>query len=181
MRIDRDQRNMLLGVGAVALLFIGAFWLPQALRQHRLQKQIEASQTELAELVNQNTKLASVARQVGLLEQQLINAPRKIAEESEMADLLRRLSTQLTLHQVGDPQVLTQPLKVGTDFRLMPTDLEFQGSFPAVFGFLKYVESMDRLVRVRHLKLVVDLDDPLGTLKARVELSTYFTPPEAQP
>ena len=180
MRLERDQRRTLAILGVVAGLFVGVLWMPHKFQERRLRSQIEDAQVQLG-FQGPAVGLGNLAREVARLKTEASASNKYVPPETELAQLLKEVSSHLAKEQVTDHETQTQAISVGADYSMMPVNMRFQGSFPATFGFLRNLEEMDRLVRVTRIKLHGEASKPMDPLEVSVELCTFFAPSEVLP
>jgi Tfp pilus assembly protein PilO len=178
MRINRSQVRLALVIVGLSLAFIFALWLPQQGRERRLQARIEAAQQQRVAERDHAADLANLSRTVAQLRTTVAQAPRSVPPQGEMAALLRQLTAEAGQDRLGQQEVGTQQVIVGTDFCLMPLNLSMKGSFPAVFAYLDRIESLPRIMQINRLDVSGNAAKPADPVAVRIELSAFFLPAE---
>lgn len=174
MRIERDQVLLVAAILAVMVAF-GVFgYMPLRNNRQEAKERIDVYKAQLASDLAGAKQLPKLREEVEALRSALAGAQRDVPTQSELASLLRTLSSELDRQSVTDKEVQTRPIQEGTDYHVLPVSLRFTGTFGAVYGFVKQIESMPRLIRIDRLELV-SAPDGAGRLTARIELSTFFT------
>ncbi|MEE9212496.1 MAG: type 4a pilus biogenesis protein PilO [Phycisphaeraceae bacterium] len=178
MRIERDQVKTMLILVSLSGAFALGVYVPNKLKAANLDARIAKARYQLGFELADTRSLRRLAEDVAQLQQAVSGAQRYVPQRDELADLLRQISHQLNDQQVGEPEFQTEPIRHGPDYSVMPVSLRFTASFPEVFGFLRQIELMHRLIRIERLMIEADTGDPTRPLKVEIELSTFFSMPE---
>ena len=174
-----DQARTLAIVGIMLAIYGLGLWLPSKIKERKLNEQIANAQRELGFDRASAEGLGQLANEVVELRRIVDSSDKLVPQTSELAALLRELSQQLQKQNVLDQELHTKPLLQGVDYTVIPIDLRFRGSFPALFGFVKEVESMRRLTRINHLEIE---GNPANgePLSAQIELTTFSALSESE-
>ncbi len=175
MRIDQDQLRTLLVIVALAAIFAGAGWLPQHNKRGAIIQRITAAQTAIASDEPQSQSLDRLHGEISLLNASLLGTQDRIPSQNEVGSLLRDLSQAMTRQGLDDQQVVAHSVHPGQEFNVVPLTLQFKGGFAGIFGLLREVEAMPRLVRLTRVELTSDPGKG-GEVRASVELCTFFAP-----
>ncbi len=178
MSIERDQMRVMLVLGVMMGVFVLAFWLPNHLHEKRLHAELANAKQSLHVDNHSPEAMAGMMRQVTDLRTLTHQSQKYVPQTDELADLLRQLSIELYSQKVTGQEIQTGSIVHGDQYSVIPVTLRFQGSFPAVFGFLQRIESMRRMIRITRLELDGDaqrVNEPLAVL---VELYTFFLKPQ---
>jgi len=178
MSIERDQIRVMMVLGVTMAVFILAFWLPNHLHENRLHAELDVANKSLHQVNHNPQALAGMMRQVTDLRMLTHQSQKYVPQTDELADLLRKLSMELRDQQVIGQEVQTGSIVHGDKYSVIPITLRFQGSFPAVFGFLQRIESMRRMIRITRLEIDGDAQRVNQPLSVRVELYTFFMKPQ---
>lgn len=179
MSIERDQMRTMMILGVMTGVFTLGFWLPNHLHEKRLNRQLQVAEKNLSEVHHDPEKLAVMVRQVADLKAMSQQSQKYVPQTDELADLLRQLSIELERQHVSGQEVHTGGIIHGQQYSVIPVTLRFKGSFPAVFGFLSSIESMQRMIRVTKLDFDGDAQQVNELLSVRIELYTFFSEPRA--
>ena len=175
MLIEKDQTRAMIILGVMTGVFALGFWLPNRLLENRLQAELTEVQETLAVDRHDPEKLAVMVRQVSDLKALTQQSQKYVPQSDELADLLRQLSIELERQSVSGQEIQTGKIIHGQEYSVVPITLRFKGSFPAVFGFLQRIESMQRMIRVTKLDFDGDSERVNEPLRVRIELYTFFT------
>lgn len=176
---DRTQHYTKLQwwLAAGLLVFCVAFYLfvyrPASQRGDRLVAQIHTQQAELADARTRAKDLPKIASENDELAMRLARSKR-VPKQTEWAEFVRdltRLSNQASLRKFS--------YKYGTakrigDFAQFPVMLDFEGDAMDAYVFLKQVEDLPRLTRLRSLSLKTR-PEKAGQIQAQLDLNTYFS------
>jgi Tfp pilus assembly protein PilO len=170
----RVQWALAFGVVGGLLLFYLLGDRPLQGRLEALKVQIESKKRDLAESQNRARSLPLVAFECQQLESQVLTYDRQFPRQMDLGPFIRDLtqvSQELSLrdwkYRPG------APVKNDVYFEL-PVQMQFEGDFSSVTLFMRQVELLPRLTRVKSLK--IENKDP-GTGKVAVELALniYFS------
>jgi type IV pilus assembly protein PilO len=160
-------------LATAAVLLVGGFYLfgyrPATQELQGLQQQISSKERTLEVSRVRAADLPSVAREVDYLQMRLQRFDKKLPKQQDLDQFIRdvdRYSQDSALRNL-----VVQPGAVRRHelFAELPITLRFQGDFTAVHAFLRQIEDMPRLTRVRSLQ-VRSRDGRTGLVD--VELST---------
>lgn len=174
MLIEKDQVRAMIILGVMTGIFGLGFWLPNRLHENRLNAELEDVKESLVVDKHDPEKLAVMVRQVGDLKALTQQSQKYVPQSDELADLLRQLSIELERQSVSGQEIQTGTIIHGQEYSVVPITLRFKGSFPAVFGFLQRIESMQRMIRVTKLDFDGDSEHVNEPLRVRIELYTFF-------
>lgn len=181
MRIEKDQKRALATVGILVVVFAVGLWLPHRLQERRLYQQIQAAQKQLGFDRASSQGLGKLARDVIALREVTDRSQKYVPQQTELAPLLRQLSTDLQVQEAVDQVLETESGRSGQDYSVIPVKLKFKGSFPGTFGFIKSIESMRRLVRVTRLNARMDVTKPNEPLTVEVQVCAFSSSSEEAP
>lgn len=175
MRVERDILIAAATIAAVLLVSLVTLWLPYQRDRSRLETEIAATNAALAKSVSIEAEIFEQRTFVQNLKAELSEQRRFVPRGANLGDLLRRISTEVTVQSIKDHETQTLPIIRGEDYSAIPVVLRFNGSFPSAYGLVKSIETMPRLVRVTALNIDGDPTKPGEPLHVRVELAAFFT------
>ena len=158
--------------GIVLFYFLG--YRPVVNRLDTLKLQIHSKQRELSENQNRARNLPILAFEVQQLESQVQLYDRQFPRQPELGQFIKditQVSQQLALADWKyNPNL---PKKTDTYFE-MPIGMQFRGDFLNAASFIRQVESLPRLTRVRkfHLKT---RDWKSGAVEVDMAMNIYFS------
>jgi type IV pilus assembly protein PilO len=165
-------------LGILLAMGLGAFYLagyrPATSRQAGLLMQMSARQRDLEQNQNRARNLPILAAEVQQLERRVAAYGRQFPRQPELGEFIReitRISQQLSLsdwkYQPGAP-------RRGDSYFELPIQMHLEGDFVNVATFLRQIEDMQRLTRVRKLGFKVH-DSKAGTVEADITMNIYFS------
>lgn len=170
----RLQCGLAIALLAGCLLFAMAVYLPAMRRLSAMNAQIASAQRDLEQNQHRARNLPLLALEVQRLESRVQTFDRQFPPQPELGQLIRDLthiSQQLSLqdwkYQPGAP-------RRGEAFHELPIHMSFRGSFPNVDSFLRQIEDMQRLTRVRRLSMK-SRDSAAGVVDVEMIMSVYFS------
>ena len=177
MRIEKDQ-IWTLGTAVVLLAaFIAGVLAPLHAKRVTYQQRIDQARKTLDSELAQTKGLAKLNSDVASLRQVINGAQQYVPQQDELADMLRGLSEALDAYGVSEREVKTQTTLHYAKYSVIPISVKYRASFPAVFGVLRRIEQMQRLIRVDQLQVRNESDDPLEPLDIELSLSTFIARP----
>ena len=179
---DQTQLFAKLQWGVVAVMVAGllGFYLlgyaPGQRRVAALKMQIDLKQRELATSRDKVRNLPILLHAVSQLDRQVEEYDRKFPRQLELGQFIKdltRLCQQVSLkdwkYQPGAPK-RTEALQE------MPIVMQFNGDFLSAANFLQQVETLQRLTRVKRLK-IRQKDAKEGVVDVEATVSIYFAEP----
>jgi Tfp pilus assembly protein PilO len=158
--------------GMVGFYALG--YLPATRRMETLRLQIQSKKRELEQNQNKARNLPILALEVQQLESQVRTYDRQFPRQPELGQFIRditQISQQLSLgewkYQPGAP-------RRGNAFYELPIQMQFQGQFPNVEAFLRQVEDMQRLTRVRRIH-IKGRSGMAGAVEVEMAMNIYFS------
>ena len=185
MRLDRDQaRTLLILLGLCAAFGLGLL-VPRQVKFARLRKQIDTSKGQLGTDRKNAAGLVQLARKVKKFQEIVSGAQHHVPQESDLAPLIKQLSSDLKEQRVQEKEIQTHNAVTGPNYNTIPITLRFAATFPKTYEFLKKVESNRRLIRVEHLAITErqrrgrseDTEDE--PLEIQLRLRAFFSPGQA--
>src|SRR4051794_4720874 len=170
----RAQWAMTLVMTALVAAFILFAYLPGKRRQVELRAQLEDKSRELEANQARASNLLTLAKDVERLQAKLDKQNKKLPKTAELGEFIGNLTParqqyqiKKFVHQVGT--IRRQEL-----FGEIPITMSFEGDFLNVFGFLRELEGMQRLTRVKNL--TVRCKDPrTGQVDVSMAMNIYFS------
>jgi Tfp pilus assembly protein PilO len=161
-------------IASLFLLFFVVGYRPANQRLLLLRQEIAARSKRLETNQSQAMKLPILANEVLKLEAKLQRNNKKLPKTAELGEFIRDL-TQAS-QQCNLRKLVHQP---GTVRRVelygeIPITMNFEGDFNNVFNFLRQMEEMQRLTRVKTLT-VKSKDPKLGHVDVNMAMNIYFS------
>lgn len=161
--------------GGLALLALGIYLLahrPAVAKAGRLQAENERGTAELQAAQARASDLPRLSAENEALSL-LLARSKRIPRQSEWADLVRditRLSNQSSLKKFNYKYGLAQR---SATFSQLPIMLEFEGEMMDVYAFVRQIEELSRLTRLRGISIASDAKT--GQVRVEMALNTYFS------
>jgi Tfp pilus assembly protein PilO len=166
----------LLGAGIACTLatFYVVGYRPAIGRLEVLKLQLQSKQRELEQNQNKARNLPILAFEVQQLESQVRVYDRQFPQQPELGQFIKditQISQQLALgewkYQPGAP-------KRWEGFCELPIQMHFRGDFLNVASFLRQVEDLQRMTRIRRLS-VKSKDNKAGAVEVDLGMMVYFS------
>jgi Tfp pilus assembly protein PilO len=161
-------------IAAIVIGFIFVCYRPDSSRLGQLHARIASDQQELSANESRVTTLPAVALEVDRLRVSLENFDHRLPPTPELAEFLKninQISRQTALQKLSVRQ--EAPVRLDL-FNEQPIVMRFQGDFKEVWSFLRQIETLPRLTRVRSLQ-IKSVDSKLGVVDVQLALNIYFT------
>jgi Tfp pilus assembly protein PilO len=147
---------------------------PLEARLEALKFQIESKKRDLTESQNRARSLPLLAFECRQLESQVNIYERQFPHQMDLGPFIRDLtqvSQELALRDWKYRPAL--PVKRDVYFEL-PVHMQFEGDFSSVALFMRQVEELPRLTRVKSLN-IENKDPKTGTVAVELALNIYFS------
>ena len=155
------------------VLFFAFGFRPARARQADLQNQSASCSRELETSGSRASNYQMIAGEVKRLENQLLKFNKRLPRTMELPEFINEMtqaSQQCNLKPLFHPQAVRR-----TDyFSEVPINMSFTGDFAGVFNFLRQMEGMQRLARVKTLS-VKARDAKLGQVEANLVMNIYYS------
>lgn len=170
----RAQLTLSLMMGGLILVFVVAAWWPACVRQSRLRDEIASRSKMLESNQSRAMNLPILAAEVAKLEAKLQRFNKKLPRTAELGEFVRDM-TQAS-QQCALRKLVHQPGQVKRHelFSEVPISMNFEGDFAGVFAFLRQMEEMQRLTRVKNIN-VRTKDSKLGSVEVNMAMNIYYS------
>lgn len=168
--------QVILGAAAVAavILFYFVGYRPATSRLESLGMEIDARTRELEQNRNKTSNMEYLAREVRRLEKLAETYDRQFPRQAELGQFIKEMthiSQQLSLQEWKfEP---CSPRRGDSYFEL-PIAMHFRGNFLNAASFLRQVEDMQRLTRVKKIEMK-SRDEKAGIVQVEMTMSIYFS------
>jgi Tfp pilus assembly protein PilO len=176
-QIDRYKHiQWTLGM-VMACLAIGFYvfgYRPAVARLETLQLQTQSKQRELDQSQNKARTLPILVKEVQELEKQVEIYDRQFPRQPQIGEFIRdmtQISQQLSLKNWNYKPAAPKRTE---GFYELPIMMSFQGDFMNVSSFLRQVEKLQRLTRVKRL-LLKNRDPRTGLVEVEMAMNIYFS------
>jgi Tfp pilus assembly protein PilO len=173
-RLQRVQWALWGIVLAAAAAFYFAGYRPKTQRIADLRLQVESSRGKVESNQAKARSLRELAREVQRLEDKVHGYGRQMPRQPELGEFLgdiTRVSQQLALRDWKYEPALP---KRGDSYFELPITMHFVGEFANAASFLRQVEELQRLTRVRRLQIKAR-DRKAGQVEVDVAMNIYFS------
>ena len=164
----------------VTVLLVAGFYLFGYRSQDRRQKELTAllaeRERDLKASKTQTRILPEVATEVDRLRARLERSKKSIPKQQDLAPFIREVTQLGQQASLRKPLIEPKPAARGARVSELPISLTFDGDFVNVYSFLRNLEEMPRLTRIRQMKITSK--DKTGQVRGQVLLNIYFQPEE---
>ncbi len=158
--------------GMVGFYALG--YLPATRQMETLRMQIQSKKRELEQNQNKARNLPILALEVQQLERQVQMYDRQFPRQPELGQFIRditQISQQLSL---GQWKYQPAHARRGNAFFELPIQMHFQGQFSNVEAFLRQVEDMQRLTRIKRIS-IKGRSGASGAVEVEMAMNIYFS------
>lgn len=162
------------GAGLAAIIFYFAGYRPAAHRLESMRIQTELRQRELDHSRVKASNIDILARELQKLQAQARAYDRQCPQRAEFGQFIKdigQISQQLALQEWKYEQALP---KRSDGYFEQPVILHFAGEFPRVASFLRRIEDMPRLTRVKRIEMK-NRDTRSGVVQVEMAMSIYYS------
>jgi len=167
-------------LGVCLAFALGLFYVcgyrPSSHRLADLQMEIQHKRRQLNDNTSQVAVLPALIEAVTELEKRLALYDKQLPRQQELDRFIKDINT--LVHDASLKRVEVKPAVMPVRSQLFaeqPVNLKFEGDFMSVFSFLRQTEQMQRLTRVKELKLKSsDRADKAGQVEVELSMNIYF-------
>lgn len=157
----------------MALYFFFGYW-PTNRRLNAMAEEMATKSKQLAINQSRASNLSNLAWEVDRLRLKLDRNNKKLPKTAEIGEFLREMTT--AAQQLGIQKLNNQPGTVKRQelFGEIPITMSFEGAFTDVFRFIRELEGMSRLTRVKTLA-VRSKNGKSGVVDVNMAMNIYFS------
>lgn len=179
----KDRTTAVLSAGFLALAGAGAgllVWPAYAgMRGHS--REIARLRTELAKPTSDPEVIAALASELESLRALGEARMTPIPLDADIAGLMEDLSGALEGLGIDRREITTGSTKLFDEASSLPVSVSLQGEFLKVYGLVRHLEELPRLVRVERLRVSTGQGGAVtagagGDLRAEINLEVFFAP-----
>ena len=172
----RAQWTMTTVMLALTAAFLIFGFLPGNRRQRELRTQIADKTRELDTNQARANNLLNLAKDVERLQLKLERQNKQLPRTAELGEFIGALTPARQQYQIRKFVHQVGTIKKQDLFGEVPITMTFEGDFLNVFGFLRQLEDMQRLTRIKTLN--VRCRDPrTGQVEVSLAMNIYFSEP----
>ena len=160
-------------VALMVLYFFFGYW-PTNRRLNAMAEEMASKSKQLATNQSRASNLSNLAWEVDRLRLKLDRNNKKLPRTAEIGELLKEMTT--AAQQLGIQKLNNQPGMVKRQelFGEIPITMSFEGAFTDVFRFIRELEGMSRLTRVKTLS-VRSKNSKTGMVDVNMAMNIYFS------
>jgi len=181
------RAQWILSVGIVALVagfyFLG--YRPSSTRLADLRMQIDVKERELVANGQKTQIRPALELEVTEKRRRLERFDKQLPREMEWGQFMNDITLLREQSGVRNWDIVPTGAKPDETFVEVPIDVSFEGDFLSVFSFLRQMEQMQRLTRVRDLTITAKRDNSAaaaaaadaapGHVEVRLSMNIYYT------
>ena len=171
-------------LGVTLAFSLGLFYVcgyrPSSMKLADLQMEIAHKRRQLNDNNTQVAVLPALIEAVDELEKRLANYDKQLPRQQELDRFIKDINTMVHDAALRKVEVKPSVMPIRSPlFAEQPVNLKFEGDFLSVFSFLRQTELMQRLTRVKELKLKgSDRPDKAGQVEVELSMNIYFAAEE---
>ncbi|HEX8521799.1 MAG TPA: type 4a pilus biogenesis protein PilO [Tepidisphaeraceae bacterium] len=168
-------------LGLVLSLILVGFYVfgyrPFSTRLADLQLEIDHSSSELLKNTSQVRILPAVMVAVNDLKSRLEKYDKQLPRQQELDRFIKDINTMVHNAQLQKLSYTPSVMPIRSElFAEQPVSFKFEGDFLKVFSFLRQTEQMQRLTRVRELKIKnSNRSSKAGQVEVELSMNIYFS------
>ena len=168
-------------MGVVLAMLIGLFYVcalrPNSIRKADLQMEINSKRRQLNDNNVQVAVLPALIQAVDELESRLEKYDKQLPRQQELDRFIKDINAMVNNSSLRRVEVKPAVMPIRSPlFAEQPVQLKFEGDFLSVFSFLRQTEEMQRLTRVKELKLRnSDRSGKSGQVEVELSMNIYFS------
>ena len=173
MRIKLYGKVTAVIAAALVLVFTLAVFLPMHASRKGLRQRVAALEREMAQSKSIAEEFAQLEQRVADLQAVLDNEVRQVPASPRMSSLVRAIGNTLEQFEIPDHDSAWQPPVVGADYTMVPGSIKAKADFPAVFGFIKTVETLPQMTQVYDVRLNARPELGDAPVEMQIELCAF--------
>lgn len=157
----------------LAAYLIFGYW-PARARMNAMAEEMTTKSKQLLTNQSRASNLSNLAWEVDRLRLKLVQNNKKMPKTAEIGEFLKEMTN--ASQQLGIQKLNNQPGTVKRQdlFAEIPITMSFEGAFTDVFRFIRELEGMSRLTRVKTLT-VRSKNSKLGQVDVNMAMNIYFS------
>jgi Tfp pilus assembly protein PilO len=157
----------------IALYLLFGYW-PSSRRLSAMADEMATKSKQLATNQSRASNLSTLAWEVDRLRLKLERNNKKLPKTAEIGEFLKEMTN--AAQQLGIQKLNNQPGMVKRQdlFAEIPITMSFEGAFTDVFRFIRELEGMSRLTRVKTLS-VHSRNSKQGMVDVNMAMNIYFS------
>jgi Tfp pilus assembly protein PilO len=170
------RAQWVLGVSIVALSigFVLLGFRPKTAKLAELDTLIDAKQQELRDNQTKTTIRPYIERQVAESKRKTAMFEKQLPKQVEWGQFLNDITLLRDQAGLRDCYIVPTGAKPNDLFVEFPIQVKFEGDFLSVFAFLRQMEQMQRLTRVRDLT-IKSKGSGSGVVEVQLSMNIYYT------
>lgn len=160
-----------------AIVIIGGFFLFRFLPLHKKVKAVkQTSSTQrmiIAKGISDSEQLPLFTDQLHKLKSRLSNYEANIPQQRDVGSFVHQIAELMNQYKLGEQEIAPHS-EIETDgLSCIPVSIQCKGELKQIFQFSRQLQELDRLIRVKHIKLVND-SDFRGEVSMETEVVIYY-------
>lgn len=163
--------GVLVGLLVIAVLVVYA---PQGQKLDELRASIVTRQLGLSTDATKASIVPQMLQEVEEMKKKYKNFDQRLPQRRELGGFLREISQNMGHSGLADP--LIEPGNPSREelFHTLPIIMQFKGSYLSLAEFLKRIDAMERVTRVRRINVAREKKKS-GELDIELRMNIYFT------
>lgn len=174
-----NKASVKLGAGVGALALVGMVFgvMPSIRVVQELDAQTQRVRSTFTNVADRPAELQKRAASLEEARLLTVRHTKPIPAQGDVAGLIRGLSVSLDEMGINTREIATGAPSKFDDIIAMPMSLTMHADFRSIHNVIAHIESLPRLVRVRHVRIGRDSRADIGstTLKAELMLEVIYT------
>ena len=181
--LEVEERKMLfrekqqLTICVVAVAIIGGFVLfryrPLSREKRTVEQDIFAQRLTIAKGAADGKQLPVLKQQLQKVQSELENYEANIPDQRSLGVFLRRIAALMNEHNLREQDIEPREEVKGDEFCCIPLSMRCKGELSQIFEFYKQLQELERLVRIKRVKLTNDKDFS-GEASMETEAVIYY-------
>ncbi len=159
----------------LAIPVVSYFWVFKPAAENRAEQQtnIKTNQVKLDKLQKAKVTLDDLNNEVDDLAEAVSFFEDKLPAQDEIYSVLKQVTKIANKQNLKTQRFKTAKVKPLSQYSEQPIEMEVYGNFDSYYQFLIEIEKLNRITRIKKMKLVKD-DTNEGNMNAKFTLSIYF-------
>ena len=170
----RLQWGLSVGIAVVVALYVVAGYFPAKKRLDALHGQIQSKTRDVEENQHKAQHLPLLLMEVQELERKVQDYDRQFPHQADFGDFIKEITQVSQQFTLRDWKYTPNAPRKGDSYFELPIQMNFQGEFMNVASFLREVEHLQRLTRIRRLAIKCK-ESKTGSVDVEIWVHIYFS------
>jgi Tfp pilus assembly protein PilO len=164
---------LLIAIPVAAYAFV---FMPHGKTVKSLQEETQKKMGRLAQLQRLGHASKSLSRELEELRKAMEFFESKLPDSQQIDNVLTEVTLIAEKNQLVKRSWESQKIVQSADYVARPVEMKLAGNFAGVYEFLRGLERLPRITRIRHMEIRSDDEGGPGAVEVLLQILIYFEP-----